>query len=384
MIRVLKNLSILFRCYGRFLLFGRSRQMGCQPKTLLVFQGAKLGDMVCTTPVFRSIKKNLPNARLIVAGDKTNSLLLGGHPDIDDYIIVGQGYKGLAEGVRKVKPDFACLATPAAEVLAELYLSGVPTIVAPRVVGGWCPFQTILYRLLLPLVITVPHRFNHYAPGEYLKLLEPIGINDNDTNKHLTFSASARDDIDKLFLDNNLENSEGLKIGISPSAGNKIKNWGGDKFAALADYLFEKYRAHIFLVGSPRDQAEVEDMLNHLSAETKIINTSGQLNLDELKALISRLDLFISVDTGPIYIAEAFGVATVDILGPMNSLEQPPVGPHHVVVEEKGRIPQLHIMNAVVYDKMEAKRQIEVISVEMVRMVADELIKKIYAPREKV
>ena len=34
--------------------------------------------------------------------------------------------------------------------------------------------------------------------------------------------------------------------------------------------------------------------------------------------------LFISVDTGPIYIAEAFNVPTVDIVGPVDENVQPP------------------------------------------------------------
>jgi ADP-heptose:LPS heptosyltransferase len=165
-------------------------------------------------------------------------------------------------------------------------------------------------------------------------------------------------------------------IGISPSAGNKIKNWGGDKFAKLADYIYGKYRANIFVVGGPRDEEEVKEMVDNLSPETKIINTAGQLNLDELKALISRLNIFVSVDTGPIYIAEAFDVATVDILGPMNAIEQPPVGPRHLVVEIEDRVPQLHIMDVGSYNEVEARRQTDAISVEMVAKAVDLLAKE--------
>ncbi len=107
-------------------------------------------------------------------------------------------------------------------------------------------------------------------------------------------------------------------------------------------------------------------MIGFLNNQTKVINGNSLFYLDELKALIAKLNLFISVDTGPIYIAEAFNIPTVDIIGPMAENEQPPQGKLHKIVKIENRIPQLHIMNARLYDKQEARRQIEEISVEMV------------------
>lgn len=90
-------------------------------------------------------------------------------------------------------------------------------------------------------------------------------------------------------------------------------------------------------------------------------------SIDELKALIAQAGLFVAVDTGPVYIAEAFGTPTVDIVGPMDEREQPPRGEIHlVVVPPAPRTPQLHIMNARVYNEEEVRRQTESISVEMV------------------
>jgi ADP-heptose:LPS heptosyltransferase len=46
--------------------------------------------------------------------------------------------------------------------------------------------------------------------------------------------------------------------------------------------------------------------------------------LEELPSLIKRLNLYIAVDTGPIYIAHALKVPLIDITGPCDSNEQPP------------------------------------------------------------
>jgi ADP-heptose:LPS heptosyltransferase len=81
------------------------------------------------------------------------------------------------------------------------------------------------------------------------------------------------------------------------------------------------------------------------------------------------------VDTGPIYVAEAFGTPTVDIVGPVDEREQPPIGQkHRVVVPPERRIPALHIMNAHGYDRKEARRQSEAITTAMVLDACRELL----------
>ena len=119
--------------------------------------------------------------------------------------------------------------------------------------------------------------------------------------------------------------------------------------------------------------ALLDKTLEIIKGQTPIVDLCGHLNIDELKALISKMSAFISVDTGPIYIAEAFGVSTIDIVGPMDENEQPSRGPRHKVVVGERLKPELHIMNARVYDETEARRQIDSITVDMVMRAFREL-----------
>ncbi|KKS75955.1 MAG: Glycosyl transferase, family 9 [Candidatus Azambacteria bacterium GW2011_GWA2_42_9] len=165
-------------------------------------------------------------------------------------------------------------------------------------------------------------------------------------------------------------------VGITPSAGSKIKEWPCDRFAKLADYIYSKYQAKIIIIGGPGD-VEVDEMISFLAENTKFVNAKGLFDIEELKALVSKLHLFISVDTGPIYIAEAFNVPTIDIIGPMDENEQPPMGKFHKIVVAQRLKPALHIMNARVYDAKEVRRQAESITVEMVIKELDNLMDKI-------
>jgi len=118
-------------------------------------------------------------------------------------------------------------------------------------------------------------------------------------------------------------------------------------------------------------------MISYSSHSDKIINVLNKFSLNELKAFISKLNLFISVDTGPIYIAEAFGVPTVDIVGPMDEREQPPIGEKHKIVVSKRTKPELHVMNARVYNEKEALKQINDITSDMVIKEINDIISEI-------
>lgn len=367
-----QNLILSLRCFALLLLRGGVKAyISLPPKKILIVQNAKLGDMVCTTPMFRAIKKRYPEAKLWVVGDALNREILVGNPDVDEYRVCGSDVYQIARELRKQRFDFGCVTGPDLKGLAVLILAGVHAVVAPRVEGGRS-LQTRTYRVLKWFVIQKSHRMGSYAPREYLRLLEPLNIFTEDTTKHLFFSEEAGQRV-RNFIENQRIEKGQIIVGVSPSAGNKIKQWPLERFAAVIDYLVNRHKAKVFVIGGRRDEEQVREVMELVTA-SGVVNTLNRFSIEELKAFISNLDLFISVDTGPIYIAEAFGVATVDIVGPMDENEQPPRGSRHRVVVPERREPALHIMNAREYDFAEARRQAEAISVESIVRVVDELL----------
>jgi ADP-heptose:LPS heptosyltransferase len=332
---------------------------------------AKMGDMVCTTPVFRAMKNKYPNARVIVMGNAVNKELLAGNPDVSEYIVYDKNnFWRILRQIRNLRLDVGILTGPSPEFLAMLYLSGAPLVIAPFIEGGFCPHETRVYKILRRLVETRPHRMENYAPREYLRLLEPLGVFAEDTKKHLNFSLAAAERARAFMQENDLEG--GLVVGIFPGTSHKIKLWPSERFARLADEIHKKYGARIVIIGGPDDRKEVEAMKAAMS-KAPFVDANG-MSIDELKALISKLNLFVSVDTGPIYIAEAFGVPTVCVVGPMDEREQPPRGPKHKIAVAERQKPELYIMNNAVFNYKEARRQAEDITVEMVMEKIVELL----------
>ena len=365
----INRILLIVRCIIRGIFYGVANRVPKNISTVMVVPTGKLGDVVCATPVLHAIRTYLPKVRIIVAGNtKLHRALLSNSGLVDDYIDLEEN--GAVARIKEYNAGAALVTGPSFTTTALMYLSGIPLVVAARVEGGFSPSETRPYKILKKFITTFPYRMGEYAPRERLKVLESLNIFTEDTTKHLAFSSEANNKAQELFG----QYKDRILIGISPSAGNKIKEWPVDRFAEVANYIALKYNAVIVIVGGQNDTKYSEKMRSGLNKEIQYIDTTGTLSIDELKATISKLNLFVSVDTGPIYIAEAFNVPTVDIVGPMDEREQPPIGKLHKIVVTPRKKPELHILNARMYNKKEARRQTLSVSTQDVIDEIDGLI----------
>lgn len=378
----LQNIVLLLASMAYFFMRGSATKKFLEPRKAIIFQLAKMGDMVCTTPMFRAIKTKYPDCKVLVVGDRVNGEILQGNSDVDRYIVYKKNIMDIIKTLRQERIDFGCVTGPSPEALAMLYLSGIPLIAAPIIENGFSPQETRVYRAIRKFVHSVPHQMGHYSAREYLRLLECIGIFSSDTKKYLAYSPEALNRVRELFLSKNINPQKNLLAVIFPSTGDPSKKWGSEKFAALADYLVTRYHARIIVPGSSADHMAADEMIAYMREKNAVFNFVGHSPIEELKALVSLVSLVIAVDTGIIYIAEAFGIPTLDIAGPVDEREQPPRGECHAVVVPKREKPILQTMNTSMYDRVEARRQAEAISVEMVQQVLDPLMEKIMERRE--
>ena len=368
----IRNLIIALAAFAYTLPYRPIREVA-HLRSIVVFQSAKMGDMVCTTPVFRAIKAHYPNARVIVVGiGNINGALLAGSPDVDRYIESGSFIKTV-RALRREQPQAAVVVGPDVFAGACAILSGAQTVVLAAVVGQTA-YMTRPYQLLLPRTVSTPHYMHEYAPREYLRVLEPLGIVVSDTQKHLAVDATATASVRTRFAA--LTKSARPVIGIIPSAGHQVKAWPVDRFALVAEHCAKQYQATIVVIGGAPDRKRTEAFIAMLSPQVSVVDTVGQLSIEELKALIAHLTLVVAPDTGAIYIAEALGIPTVDIVGPVDEREQPPIGPIHEVVVPPRIRPELFVMDARSYNMAEVTRQLMATTVPMVTEAVDRLLAK--------
>jgi heptosyltransferase II len=123
----------------------------------------------------------------------------------------------------------------------------------------------------------------------------------------------------KLILHNinSTISTDKLSLGINPGASyGSAKRWYPQEFYQVSEELSKKYDIVIFGgLGEVDIANDIEKSLIEKGV-TNYQNLAGKTTIPELISQISRLDLFITGDSGPMHIAAAFHVPTVAIFGP--------------------------------------------------------------------
>jgi ADP-heptose:LPS heptosyltransferase len=120
-------------------------------------------------------------------------------------------------------------------------------------------------------------------------------------------------------------------IGVHVSGGRLSKQWHLERFGAVAKALAERHRGTIVLTGDAADRSRVDEVRRHLSG-VPIVDVCGALGLTDLAALLARLDLLVSSDTGPMHLAAVLDTPVVALFGPANPRRYGPLGTQHRVV----------------------------------------------------
>jgi lipopolysaccharide heptosyltransferase II len=128
-----------------------------------------------------------------------------------------------------------------------------------------------------------------------------------------------------------LQGRAGPFIGVHASGGRESKQWHLDRFAAVARRLAESRGATIVLTGSPADRPLVDAVLRELGG-VAVVDAGGALDLPALAALLGRLDLFVTGDTGPMHLAAAVGTPVVALFGPSNPARYGPLADRQRVI----------------------------------------------------
>jgi ADP-heptose:LPS heptosyltransferase len=103
-------------------------------------------------------------------------------------------------------------------------------------------------------------------------------------------------------------------IAIHPGARPPARRWPSRYFATVADRLAQYFNAQIVLTGSADEERMVQEVQDAMHEPA--FSLVGRTSLGGLAALMTKLDLFISNDTGPAHMACAVDCPSVTIFGP--------------------------------------------------------------------
>lgn len=338
-------------------------------KKILIIQTAKIGDLICSTPLFREIKKNYPDASLSAMVNSSTRGLLENNPNIDGIITIKHAdYKGLKGKlrlsglIRKGKYDIGICLNPNIPFAIALFWGLVPIrlSVMPDISGITFKLASAFFTHL------EKHIRGRMVIETYIQLLKAIGISSSDISKEVYKSKNANSMAEQI-----IGNINKPLIGIAVSSGNKLKELGTDKIASIINMILNYIDAYIILIGSKQEIKTADIVLETVKKEGRVINAAGKLHLRELPALIERLSLLIGVDTGITYMADALSIPLINIAGPSDMKDQRPTGKKVVIIQKADLpcVPCSHTFETPYYCKINTRECIESVT-------ADEIFKK--------
>ncbi|MBI3305393.1 glycosyltransferase family 9 protein [Candidatus Parcubacteria bacterium] len=323
----------------------RSRPTAKGRPSILIVQTGKIGDLVCTTPVFRAIKKTWPEADLGVAVTSLVAPLLAGNPYVD-VVFALNGKPGLAGKFRLIREirrhgyHWVLVLTPAAIGVIIGVLAGIPN----RALTVIPQLSRHTRSALIFANRYVPYELRAAGAEHYCRMVNLVGSVDCREPRELFPDAAARAKAEQFLAAHGI-GADVFVVGISVAAGKFNKEWPAERFGALADRFIEQYGARIVWVGSSGDASTIAEAEAAMRRRDRAVSSAGAFTLAELSALLGRLKLFVSVDTGPLYMADAMGVPVVDIAGPADVRSQAPAG-RALVIQADGIPPLLTLMAA--------------------------------------
>lgn len=122
-----------------------------------------------------------------------------------------------------------------------------------------------------------------------------------------------------------LAGARGPLVGVHVSGGRAIKQWDPERFGEVARRLVATAGATIVLTGAPADRILVDQVAAALPAG-RFIDVAGDLDLLSVAAILERLDLLLTGDTGPMHLAAAVGTPVLAVFGPSDPARYAPRG----------------------------------------------------------
>ena len=270
-------------------------------------------------PFFSSLRRAHPGARLLAAAGPWTCALLRSFPWFDRVLPLDAGkWSGFMSLKRLLKGE----TVDCAWILPNSFRAALMAkwIGARRRIGYGADGRS----WLLSDSVAPPRDLPHLV-DRYLYLLEAQGHETRAQAEDFAIRPEA-----SQFADNLLNRRRAMKnaplVGVHPGAFfGESKTWPLENFKRLIHRLVEREGAQVFIFGGP-DEVELAAVLDAMSGG-RAVNLAGKDTLETLPALLSRLDVFISGDTGPLHVAALAGTATIALFGPTDYRRTAPRGP---------------------------------------------------------
>jgi ADP-heptose:LPS heptosyltransferase len=294
-----------------------------------------LSETLQSTPLLRTLRAGLPQARITLFGPQTATPIIEGIPAIDafqtsaalDHRPGADTVIPTALALRRLRLDAAVLCTTDAAVRDAAYASGIPRRIGPS--GG-------ATAALLSDHVSAPTGENRAAT--WLRCAALLDIRHQLHTPAYEPGPEARRMADQLVHGSGFADGR-LLVALTPGTGFAeadgvpvaMLGWDPERYAYLANQLATRHGAGIVLLGAASDRAAVDRTRLDLGASAT--DLSGEVDLRIIAGVLACCDLLVGGDSPLLHLAAAVGTPAVGLFGPTDGRIRGPYGRDHRVIQ---------------------------------------------------
>ena len=284
-----------------------STLLDCEARRVCLIKPSAFGDVVQTLPFLSVLRQRFPRAEISWVINRELTSLLEGHPQLDHIIPFDR--RGNFWAWRKLVHHLWGQRYDIVFDLQGLARTGLMTVATgARLRVG---LETAREGSALTSNIIIPGTSRDApAHARYLPIAEALGIGNRGETYVPVTSA------DEAWANALLQALPRPVVAIHAGARWSTKQWPVERFAASVERVLAERGGSVIALGSGGEAASAARLCELLSSQlpaNRIRNLAGQTTLKQLAALLGRVDLTVSNDSGPMHLAAAVGSPLVGI-----------------------------------------------------------------------
>lgn len=305
---------------------------------ILIVKLGSIGDIVHTLPALAAMRRALPDSEISWVVERRSSEILKDNPLLDRLIEVDTKAlrRGLMSGetLRAPRQQLRLLRASAFDLALDfqgLLKSSLAARLsrAQRVYGfARDALREPASRFLVHHTVAVPPE-SHVIRKNLTLVKGALGISVPDDAADFEFPIAVSRE-HELEAQAAAGGTKGGYAILNPGGGWPTKLWSVDKFGALADQLWNRFRLHSLVTYGPGEAG--------LAAQVLAASNSGStralcLSLKGFLALVKDAHVYIGGDTGPTHLAVAAQTPVVGLFGPTEWWRNGSPNPDDICVE---------------------------------------------------
>ncbi|HWG47939.1 MAG TPA: glycosyltransferase family 9 protein [Gemmataceae bacterium] len=286
---------------------GRSRPplFACTAERIALLKPSALGDIIHSLPVLTALRQRFPHAHITWVVNQAYEPLLHGHRDLDDTLPFDRrashrGWRAAAQSSLRFLKELRQRRFDLVIDLQGLFRTALMATAtgAQRRVGLSTAREgaTWSYTDVIPVA-----DFNAlHAVDRCWLIAEAFGAGDVPRQFHIPISDKAH-----VWAGERTKGCPRPWLMLGPGSRWVTKRWLPEHFAALASRVQSDFGGTVFFVGGGDETPLATAIQERLHGPSHIL--TGRTTLPQLAALLSRADVMLANDTGPLHLAAALG-----------------------------------------------------------------------------